>query len=116
MPSNVDDDELNKLRQLISEHDNNDDNTNTDNTNTDTTQQDTTSSQSLVSSEQTERDSRSIYISQVDYSTSEDELLDLFSNVGKIVKVTIGRNKFTGQALGYAYIEFENPDDVEYGM
>lgn len=59
-----------------------------------------------------EVDSRSIYVGNVDYSTTTEELSELFSSCGKVNRVTIPADKFTGTPKGFAYIEFESADSV----
>lgn len=59
-----------------------------------------------------ERDSRSIHVSNVDYSTTPEELKDFFSACGPIEKITILCDKMTGRPKGFAYVEFKNVEDV----
>lgn len=58
-------------------------------------------------------DENSIYIGQVDYGSTPEELQALFQSCGTINRVTILCDKFTGQPKGYAYIEFASRDAVE---
>mmetsp|Transcript_33637 Transcript_33637/g.81482 ORF Transcript_33637/g.81482 Transcript_33637/m.81482 type:complete len:221 (-) Transcript_33637:244-906(-) len=60
-----------------------------------------------------EVDKRSIYVGNVDYQTTPDELKELFSPCGTVNRVTILCNKATGQPLGYAYVEFQDESAVE---
>lgn len=57
-------------------------------------------------------DARSIYVGNVDYEASPEELQKHFQSVGVINRVTILLNKFTGQPKGFAYIEFAEPQAV----
>ncbi|KAG9416956.1 Embryonic polyadenylate-binding protein 2-A [Aphanomyces cochlioides] len=61
-------------------------------------------------------DENSIYIGQVDYESTPEELQALFQSCGTINRVTILCDKFTGQPKGYAYIEFANHDAVESAL
>eukprot|EP01010_Urceolus_cornutus_P001054 NODE_1569_length_844_cov_292.211321_g1219_i0.p1 GENE.NODE_1569_length_844_cov_292.211321_g1219_i0~~NODE_1569_length_844_cov_292.211321_g1219_i0.p1 ORF type:complete len:223 (-),score=16.03 NODE_1569_length_844_cov_292.211321_g1219_i0:81-749(-) len=54
----------------------------------------------------------SIYIGNVDYSSSADELQNHFLPCGDINRCTIMCQKATGQPLGYAYIEFTQEDSA----
>ena len=45
-------------------------------------------------------DSRSIYVGNVDYTTTNDELKEFFKSCGTVNRVTIGMNKFTGEPKG----------------
>ncbi|CAI5740459.1 unnamed protein product [Hyaloperonospora brassicae] len=58
----------------------------------------------------------SIYIGQVDYGSTPEELQALFQSCGTINRVTILCDKFTGQPKGYAYIEFASRDAVESAL
>lgn len=62
--------------------------------------------------EKSDVDSRSIYVGNVDYESSPEELQKHFQSVGVINRVTILLNKFTGQPKGFAYIEFAEPAAV----
>lgn len=59
---------------------------------------------------QAEIDSRSIYIGNVDYDTVPMELQLHFASCGVVERLTIQTNKATGQAKGFAYLEFETPE------
>lgn len=57
-------------------------------------------------------DARSIYVGNVDYEASPEELQRHFQEIGPINRVTILLNKFTGKPKGFAYIEFAEPASV----
>lgn len=59
-----------------------------------------------------ELDSRSVYVGQVDYTATREELESLFSACGPVNRVTILMDKFTGQPKGFAYVEFRDADSV----
>ncbi|OMJ79097.1 hypothetical protein SteCoe_20956 [Stentor coeruleus] len=65
-----------------------------------------------VENDSDERDKKSIFIGNVDYSTSTEELRNLFKECGAIERVTIPTDKFTGHPKGYAYIEFIDASSV----
>mmetsp|Transcript_15491 Transcript_15491/g.31703 ORF Transcript_15491/g.31703 Transcript_15491/m.31703 type:complete len:140 (+) Transcript_15491:100-519(+) len=52
-------------------------------------------------------DGHSIYVGQVDYSTTPEELLSHFESCGTVERVTIVCDKFTGRPKGFAYLEFQ---------
>ena len=62
--------------------------------------------------EEIDKDARSIFIKNVDYSATPEEIKEHFSDCGKILRVTIICNKTTGQPMGHAYLEFEEKDSV----
>jgi RNA recognition motif-containing protein len=45
-------------------------------------------------------DARSIYVGNVDYATTNDDLKEFFKACGTVNRVTIGMNKFTGEPKG----------------
>ena len=60
----------------------------------------------LDAEEQAERDARSIFIGNVDFATSVEEVQALFADCGEINAITIPVDKYTGRAKGFAYLEF----------
>lgn len=62
--------------------------------------------------ERKEIDGRSIYVSNVDYSATPEELQQLFSECGTINRITILTNRLTGTPLGYGFIEFESAESI----
>ena len=73
-------------------------------------------------------DSRSVHVSNVDYSTTCEELQAFFQACGAINRITILCDKFTGHPKGYffscanthavrfAYVEFSDVDGVANAM
>ncbi|XP_076449721.1 polyadenylate-binding protein 2-like [Babylonia areolata] len=66
--------------------------------------------------EKIEADSRSIYVGNVDYGATTEELQQHFHNCGSIKRVTIMVNKFNGQPKGFAYMEFADENSVGAAM
>jgi polyadenylate-binding protein 2 len=60
-----------------------------------------------------ESDARSIYVGNVDYAATPEELQAHFADCGTINRVTIMCNKATGTPKGFAYIEFVDQDAVK---
>lgn len=63
-----------------------------------------------------EVDNRSIYIGNVDYGATADELEQHFHGCGSMNRITIQRNKYDGHPKGFAYIEFVDRDSVQTAM
>lgn len=57
-------------------------------------------------------DSRSVFVGNVDYGASPEEIQAHFGSCGAINRVTILLDKFSGQPKGYAYVEFQEPSLV----
>lgn len=66
--------------------------------------------------EKMEADTRSIYVGNVDYACTAEELEQHFHGCGAIVRVTIQCNKFDGHPKGFAYVEFAEKDSVGLSM
>ena len=54
----------------------------------------------------TETDKRSVYVGQVDYGATPQELQEHFRSCGTINRITILVDKYTGYPKGFAYVEF----------
>lgn len=61
-------------------------------------------------------DSRSIFVGNVDYAASPEEIQAHFQSCGSINRVTILLDKFTGHPKGYAYVEFSEPSLVAQAL
>merc|ERR1712113_315982 len=66
--------------------------------------------------EKVDADNRSIYVGQVDYSATAEELEQHFHGCGAVNRVTILCDKFSGQPKGFAYIEFAEKESVDASM
>lgn len=66
--------------------------------------------------EKMEVDARSIYVGNVDYGATAEELEQHFHGCGGVNRVTILCNKFDGHPKGFAYIEFSEKDSVQMAM
>lgn len=75
-----------------------------------------TSPLNLSYEEKVEVDNRSIYVGNVDYGATAEELEQHFHGCGSINRVTILCNKFDGHPKGFAYIEFADKDSVQTAM
>ncbi|XP_073002098.1 polyadenylate-binding protein 2-like [Typha latifolia] len=65
--------------------------------------------------EKEEVDSRSIYVGNVDYACSPEEVQQHFQSCGTVNRVTILTDKF-GQPKGFAYVEFVEVDAVQNAL
>ncbi|KAK0242508.1 hypothetical protein EDD85DRAFT_918778 [Armillaria nabsnona] len=61
-------------------------------------------------------DSRSVYVGNVDYSATPEEIQGHFQACGTINRVTILCDKFTGHPKGYAYVEFAEPEHIDAAL
>ncbi|CAB4068098.1 PABPN1 [Lepeophtheirus salmonis] len=63
-----------------------------------------------------EVDARSVYVGNVDYGATAEELEQHFHGCGSINRVTILCNKYDGHPKGFAYVEFADKDSVSTAM
>jgi len=61
-------------------------------------------------------DGRSVFVGNVDYSATPEELQGHFQACGTINRITILCDKFTGHPKGFAYVEFAEPEFVDAAM
>lgn len=66
--------------------------------------------------EKKEIDDRSVYVGNVDYGATAEELEVHFHGCGSMNRVTILCNKVDGHPKGFAYIEFGSKDFVETAL
>ncbi|XP_074028341.1 polyadenylate-binding protein 2-B-like [Leptinotarsa decemlineata] len=66
--------------------------------------------------EKMEVDNRSIYIGNVDYGATSDELKQHFQICGSIKRITIPCNKYDQHPKGFAYIEFDDRESAETAL
>uniref|UniRef100_A0A0B7AUQ2 RRM domain-containing protein n=1 Tax=Arion vulgaris TaxID=1028688 RepID=A0A0B7AUQ2_9EUPU len=66
--------------------------------------------------EKMEADGKSIYVGNVDYGATAEELEQHFHGCGSVNRVTILCDKFSGHPKGFAYIEFADKDSVITAM
>ncbi|KAF3836081.1 hypothetical protein F7725_028639 [Dissostichus mawsoni] len=66
--------------------------------------------------EKMEADGRSIYVGNVDYGATAEELEAHFHGCGSVNRVTILCDKYTGHPKGFAYIEFADKESVRTAM
>eukprot|EP00525_Craspedostauros_australis_P006728 CAMPEP_0198135478 /NCGR_PEP_ID=MMETSP1442-20131203/60610_1 /TAXON_ID= /ORGANISM="Craspedostauros australis, Strain CCMP3328" /LENGTH=283 /DNA_ID=CAMNT_0043796651 /DNA_START=758 /DNA_END=1610 /DNA_ORIENTATION=- len=59
------------------------------------------------------KDKNSVYVGQVDYTATPEELLSHFEACGTVERVTIVCDKYSGRPKGFAYIEFGSEASVE---
>jgi len=56
---------------------------------------------------------RRLYVGNLPYSTTEDQLTELFSRAGKVDNVRVMRDMATGRARGFAFVEMGSDDDAQ---
>ena len=56
---------------------------------------------------------RRLYVGNLPYSASEDQLTELFSRVGKVDTVRVMRDMATGRARGFAFVEMSSDEEAQ---
>jgi len=54
-----------------------------------------------------------IYVGNLSFSTTEDELRELFSQAGTVASVALIKDRDSGQSKGFAFVEMGNQADAE---
>lgn len=54
-----------------------------------------------------------LYIGNLNYAVKENELLELFSQVGEVSSAKIITDKFTGRSRGFGFVEMPNADEAK---
>jgi len=53
-----------------------------------------------------------LFVGNLDFATTPEQLRELFGELGEIVSVTIPSDRLTGRARGFAFVEFANGADA----
>ena len=54
-----------------------------------------------------------IYVGNLPYNVTEDELLQLFAQYGAVDKASIIKDKFSGQSKGFGFVEMAKQAEAE---
>jgi len=53
-----------------------------------------------------------LYVGNLAYSVSSDDLRELFSQAGQVQTATVISDKFSGQSKGFGFVEMGSPDEA----
>jgi RNA recognition motif-containing protein len=56
---------------------------------------------------------RRLYVGNLPYKATDDELTQLFSRAGAVDNVRVMRDQATGRARGFAFVEMVNDEDAQ---
>ena len=56
---------------------------------------------------------RRLYVGNLPYSATEEQLTELFGQAGKVDNVRVMRDMATGRARGFAFVEMATDDDAQ---
>lgn len=54
-----------------------------------------------------------IYVGNLSYNIENSDLENLFSEVGNVVNVNVIRDRDTGRARGFGFVEMQSKDDAD---
>ncbi len=54
-----------------------------------------------------------IYVSNLSFHTSEEDLNELFSQFGQVISTKIIKDNFSGRSKGFAFVEMTNTTEAE---
>jgi len=54
-----------------------------------------------------------LYVGNLPYTTSEDELRELFAQAGNVVSVAVIRDRDSGRSKGFGFVEMESDADAQ---
>lgn len=54
-----------------------------------------------------------LYVGNLSYSVTEDELRELFAQAGSVTSVAVIKDRDTGQSKGFAFVEFGTQSDAQ---
>jgi cold-inducible RNA-binding protein len=57
--------------------------------------------------------SRKLFVGNLPYETMEQDLETLFGQAGQVETVTVMRDRMTGRARGFAFVEMASDDDAQ---
>ena len=53
-----------------------------------------------------------LYVGSLSYQTTEEELADLFGQVGQVVSATVITDRDSGRSKGFGFVEMSNDDEA----
>jgi cold-inducible RNA-binding protein len=56
---------------------------------------------------------KKLYVGNLSYTTTRDQLLDLFSQAGEVTEVTIINDRETGRSKGFAFVEMATDEAAQ---
>jgi len=60
--------------------------------------------------------SRKLYVGNLPYEVGETELQELFARAGSVESVTVMRDRATGRARGFAFVEMRSDDEAQQAI
>ncbi len=59
---------------------------------------------------------KKLYVGNLPYSTTSDDLRNMFAAAGEVASATVIMDKMSGRSKGFGFVEFANDDDAQKGI
>ncbi len=56
---------------------------------------------------------KKLYVGNLDYTVTEQDLETLFSEHGEILSTTVVKDRYSGRSKGFGFVEFANNEDAQ---
>jgi cold-inducible RNA-binding protein len=56
---------------------------------------------------------KKLYVGNISYKFTDEQLKQLFEEVGPVTSATIIMDKFSGRSKGFGFVEFEKDEDAD---
>jgi len=56
---------------------------------------------------------KKLYVGNLSYKVTEDDLKDLFKEFGAVTEVSLITDRATGRSRGFGFVEFSSSDDAD---
>ena len=56
---------------------------------------------------------KNIYVGNLPYETTSDDLLELFQSYGSVVSAQVVMDRFSGRSRGFGFVEMSNDDEAQ---
>jgi cold-inducible RNA-binding protein len=60
--------------------------------------------------------SKKLYVGNLSYEVTEDELSQVFSQCGQVTSATVIRDKHSGRSKGFGFVEMPNDDEATHAV
>ncbi len=55
---------------------------------------------------------KKLFVGNIPYAMTDDQLMGIFSPLGKVVAANIVKDKFSQRSKGYGFVEYETEEDA----
>lgn len=57
-----------------------------------------------------------LFVGNIDYNTSEQDLADFFASAGTVNSATIITDRMTGRSKGFGFVEMSSPEEAQNAL